>query len=1021
MEFNLLGPLEVIRDGRAIPVDGQRKKIILAMLLLEPGRVISVSRLVDAIWGEAPPQTARDQVQIAISALRRTFDASQSIIVTRSPGYLITVPGTAMDHMRFESLIAESESAEADRHAEEAIQGLRAALALWRGNAAEGIASDAVQGAVARLNERRLAVHQKCIELELRLGRGNELIGELTQLTTMYPLHEPFRAQLMLALYRGGRPAEALEVFQVARYTLREELGLDPGEELAQVERAILARDPRLNGAANVEWASLPGSSVNPGNAGLPMAPRQLPMALPNFVGREEQTEHIRALIEQGINSSYVSVVVLAGRGGAGKTALALRIAHEVRDAFPDGQIFVQLHGDRNKSPAAVLGGLLRSFGIAPDVLPRDIESLTAMYRSWLAERRVLMVLDDVFDGNQCVPLFPGNPGCAVIVTVRRRLHDLQGHHEVEVVPLDESSALKLLANVIGEGRLRAELAEARTLVRFCEGIPLVLHIVAAKLAAHPRWRINHIVSRLRAEEHRLDELHVDNSNVRATLSISYESLEEPGRRLLRLLSLLGAADFAFWTAAPLLDCEPDVAEGLLEGLVAAHLVEARREDGVVRYQLHDLVRIYAQERLTHEEPFTERSAALRRLSGCWLSLVTEVHRRVYGGGDFGLLHGTAEHWNLPSDTVDSMMEDPIGWLRREGSALVAAISQASRAGLDELCWDMATTSVTLFESGARADDWRVTHEWALEAVRSAGNHRGEAALLCSLGTLELASRLDVGLTYFEQALKIFEELHDVHGRSLALSGIGFAWRLAGSHAAALSHLEEALSGFREVGDVIGEAATLKDIAHIHADYGRFELAERFLDQALMLSTRIRARRLVAQIEYELASILLTRSRPGQAQESFKLVLQEARHGGDLAGQGYASLGLGETLIMVGDLAEAEQHFHKALELSEQIGNRVLCGRALFAIAKLEFGRQHLTSALAKAGDAVRAFTDLHGADLWRARAIYLSGEVHTALGRTDVAEQEWRSALELAERADPRLAEQISAALGLLKGHKQG
>ncbi|GAA4094929.1 AfsR/SARP family transcriptional regulator [Actinomadura miaoliensis] len=990
------------------------------MLLLEANRVVPVSRLVDALWNETPPATAKSQVHISVSALRRLLGRSGAqLIETRSPGYVLRTPDDAVDLKRFEDLAAKGAAAAAEQRLQEATRHYRAALALWRGPAMAGIESRVIRVYATRWDETRLTVLEDCLDLELQLGRHREIIGELSELVAEHPLRERLRAQMMLALYRSGRQADALDVFRAGREILQQELGLDPGKDLRRLESAILASDRSLDlpggvvrGAAQEWLAATP-------------APHQLPAATADFTGRDQLIEQVLALLSpDGADdrARRVPVVVLTGKGGVGKTALALIAAHQLQDRYPDGQLFTQMRngGEQPESSGWLLERFLRSFGIAPAALPAEVADQAALYRSWLAERRVLIVIDDASSVNQVIPLLPGSAQCAVIVTSRNRLAGLEGASQLEVGALDEPSGMALVARLIGRERADAEEDAVRALVELCDNLPLALRIAAAKLAARPHWRISRLVRRLEDERRRLDELDLDGISVRATISFSFESLAADARRLLMLLSLLGPVDFASWVGAPLLDCEVDVAEDTLETLVEAHLVEVRiEEDGPLRYQLHDLVRIYAVERLVDEEPTEARGAALRRLLGCWLFLTAEAHRREYGG-DFSVLHGDAERWPLPEATTDDLLKDPLGWFRSEHNALVAAVLQAGQAGLDEVCWDLAMTSVTLFESGSYVDDWRQSHERALAVVRAAGNRRGEAAMLYSLGTVALTGRVHDAAREFGRALELFESLDDVHGRALAQGGLAVVDRLGGMYGPALTRYQTALADFQRVGDLIGEAHMLRDMAQIHIDWRHFDIAERFLGQAYEVCRKLGARRVTAQIEYELAELSLHRGHLDKAEETFGSVWEIAGQGGDIVGQAYALLGLGVVRSRQGLHGQAEADLEDAVNLADDTGDLLLRGRALLALAEIDFDRDKVDHAMRRLNEALGALSDLGSAAVWRARVLEMVGRLHEHEGRTDAAEQAWRAAASLAGDADPTLAGQLSTALSRVAGHVQ-
>lgn len=1011
MEFRLLGPMEIMIDGRAVALAASRQQIALALLLLEARHVVSVDRIIDALWGEKPPRTARSQVHITISALRRLL--GERVIVTRPPGYLINAPPETIDLACFEKLTTSGTREAREQRIPDAVRDLRAALALWRGPALEGLQSEVIQAAATRLNEWRLSTYQDCLELELRLGRHQEVIGELTEAVAERPLNERFRGQLMLALYRGNRQADALKTFRAGREILQDELGLDPCAELCRLEQAILTRDAQINLPGPLRPAGLPGeAAVTP-------VPRQLPRTIADFTGREEILAEVSRVVtgqDTSVDPPEVPVVVLTGRGGVGKTTLAVRVAHLLSSEFPDGQLFWQPRSDNSNSSTSIVGHLLQSLGVNPDTMPPDLEGRSAMYRSVLAGLRVLVVIDGARDMNYIAPFLPGTRGCAAIVTCGRQVTELEGVHQIHVGPLDERSASTLLMTLIGARRVSAEPEAARELVRLCEGIPLALRVIAAKLSLRPHWPISHMVSQLRDETRRLDELDLHGAGIRATIAVAYDSLGESAQLLLRRLSLIGTADFASWVGAPLLDVDIEHAEHLLQQLVAAHLVEAAvTGDDVVRFHLHDLVRIYAVERCAEDESTADRLDTMRRLLSCWLFISTNARRRIYGG-DFAVMHGTADHWPLPEDSMALLLRNPIEWFKVERSSLVTVIFQAAQLGLDELCWDLAGTAVTVFESGLYGDDWRNSHASALNAVRRTGNKRGEAALLYSLGTLEASVRMATANTYFEQSLKIFDEIGDTQGRALALSGLGLVSALEGDYDEALARYSQAIAGFREIEDLASEAYTLKSMAQISADRLGYAAAEHMLDDALSIARKLGAPRLTAQVEYALAEIQLRRGRAEQAVAALSSVLRLTREAGDIVGEAFALACMGNAQQMLGDLAGAESALGAALDLAGRAGNRLIRGRSLLGLADLHLARGEEHVALARAEEAIAVFRQHGPKGVWQARALELLGRIHKRAGRLDIAAHAWQAAAELAFGADSVLAGQIIRSLARLR-----
>jgi DNA-binding SARP family transcriptional activator/tetratricopeptide (TPR) repeat protein len=1008
MEFKLLGPLEIVVDGKPISLTAPRQGVILALLLIEANQVVSVDRMIDAVWGNEPPKTAKNQVQITVSALRRLLGTD--VIVSRPPGYMINAPPETIDIACFENLIASGNRAVAEQRTLDALNDLRSALALWRAPALDGIQSEIIQAAATRLGEIRMSTYQDCFDLELQLGRHSEIIGELRGLVAENPLNEFLRGQLMLALYRAGRQADALESFRAGRVILQEELGLDPGPELCRLEQAILTRSAKIDLPGFQQQASVPG------RVGARLTPHQLPRTVAEFTGRAEILAEISEVMARDADglSLTVPVVVLTGRRGMGKTALAIRAAHLLSQEFPDGQFFLQLGVDMERTTVSLLEHLLLSLGMPSGGTPHDLDGRAAMYRSLLAGRRVLIVIDNASNRNQISALLPGTGGCAVLVTSDQQIIGLDGIHQIHVGALDDQSATSLLDNLIGPDRVRSEPQAARELVRLCEGIPLALRVVAAKLSIL-HWPLSHMVAQLRDETTRLDELDLDGVSVRATVAMAYYAVPEPARRLFRRLSLIGTVDFASWVAAPLLDMDMGDAENLLHQLVTIHLVEVSvTEDETVRFYLHDLVRIYAVEQLSCEESTADRLGALRRLLGCWLFISTTAHHCLYGG-DFAVLHGTAEQWPLRGEGMALLLASPADWFVAERNSLVTAIQQAAQLNMDELCWDLAVTAATLFETGLYSDEWRRSHASALDVVQRSGNKRGEAALLYSLGTLEASVRLATSHSYFEQSRKIFDAIGDSQGQALAVSGLALVDNLNGKYDEAMERYRLAICGFRASGDRASEAYTLKTMAQISADRLDYAVAEQFLDDALTIARNLVAPRLTAQIQYTLAELQLRRGRAEAAADALPSVLRLTKEAGDIVGQAYTLAGLGNTKRVLGDLEGAESALEAALDLAGTAGNNLILGRSLLGLAEVHFAAGEGYRALARIDEALTVFRE-HGAKgVWQARALELLGRIHERAGRLDIAAHAWQAAAEGAAMTDPVLADQIAQSLARL------
>lgn len=1015
LAFRVLGPVLLFVAGRPVVIDSAHQRVVFTVLLLAAGRTVTVDRLVDAIWYDDPPATARNQVQRCISQLRKRLNdlGVADLIATRSAGYVMRDPGPALDLHRFRDCV-EAATAVAAQQPDMAVLLYRDALNLWHGDAAEDVPGQAVQSMATRLNEERLVAVERCIDLELRLGRHREVVGELMELVASHPLREPFRALLMRALSESGRQADALSEYQSYREFKRDEVGLDPGDELKTLEEAILAGH-RGGTSATVAGITASNAALGLGDVTEPIAsrlapvPRQLPSAVPGFVGRRDLVRRIGRALTSTASQVQLGIVVLTGRGGVGKTALALTAAHDLLDDFPDGQLYVEFQSDDDSGASAspLLAGLLRSLGIGSAVIPDKLADRAAMYRSWLAEKRVLVVLDNVSRADQAMPLLPGAPGCGVIITSRSLLTRLSVTERVHVGPLNTESSVELLTQMVGPERANSELRSLRRLAALCDGIPLALRIIGAKLAIRPHQRIQRIQQRLADRRRRLDELELDGANVRATLAYSYQTLSGESRRLLRLLAIIGTPEFAYWVAIPITGCSAATAEDLLDGLVSANLLEARATPGgIVRYRIHDLVRLYAEEMLAQTESVTERRTVLRRYVGGWLALAEEAHRRAFGG-DFEVVHGSADRWGLPGRVIDEVLADPVRWFHDEGDNLIRVIRLAASAGLDEACWDLTVTSVTLFESAAFAEAWIEAHDVALAAVQAADDLRGAAAVRYSLGHVLSTRDLPVAAGHLQWAANSFREVGDVHGAALALRDLASVERHAGEFGSAVQHYQEALRYLRQVGDRTGQASVLRNLARIKLGLGDCRAAEDLLAAAVELAREAGAGRTEMQARCHLAELRWLRG-DADADQALRAVIDESLGMDDVLAVVYGRLLLGRFLAARGEIELALAELRAAASAADDAGVLVTRGETQLAVAEAEFAARNVESARASANAALTIFIAL-GSPLWRGRCLALIGSVSEQQGDMAGASRHWHQAAELAGDSDPPLATRLA------------
>lgn len=981
VRLRLLGSLELHTGQREISVGGARQRIVLSMLALNHDRVTTVEQLIDAVWDTEPPSTARGQIQFCISALRKQFtDAGEpTAITTDHAGYRLSTESIELDSVEFVQLVAASRDLVAEGRLAEAADALRAGLALWRGLALAGVNSDVVQREAALLEDARIAAVEERVRLDLALGRHEELIGELFTLVDEHPLRERRHGFLMLALYRAERQAEALEASRRARGVLVDELGVEPGAELRALETAILNRDPALDLRAASARPDAPEPAV--GEEQL-IVPRQLPASIADLTGREEQIAEIHRLLGETADPAdrcgteqAVRIVAISGRGGVGKSTIAVRAAHELREAFPDGQLYGEFRWpDEEPASRKVLERFLRALGGSAAVVPDEPQEQVELYRTLLANKRVLVVLDGVTSEEQVKRLLPGSPTCAVITTSRARLSGLCGARRLDVDALDESRSLELLAHVVGARRVREGRESALGLVRFCGGLPLALRIVGARLAAKPHWRIADLVDRLADDSKRLDEFNHRGLELRSNIGITYQDLGARAKRLFRLIALVRAPDFPGWVAAALLDENLTRAEDVLEVLIDARLVDAVDYPGKpTRYRMHDLIWAYARERLFETEPGAERDAVQRRVIGAWLALAEQAHRTEHGG-DFNILHGSAPRWWPPGGRtpVDLLadLDAGGGWWEVERTGLVTAVHQAASCGFDDLCWDLALTLVTLFEAKGHFEDWQQTTQVALELAQRAGNRDGEAAMRYSLGLLRMFQhRFAESEQCFSTAMAVFEETGNRHGYALAQGHAALVDGLVGRCSAMLDRLTDALPVMRAVGDRMGEVWILCCLAQFLVDEGELEGGREALESAVVVGSTLRCGRAQGHIAYHFAQLHLSAGDCEAARENFTWVLTVARRLGDRLGEIYALHGLGEVHHRRKDSVAAESVLREVVGLAGQLGERLVTGRSLLGIGEIRLGAGDRDGAMVHFASAAELFAEL-GASMWQAKAL---------------------------------------------------
>ncbi len=999
VEYRLLGSVEALVAGVPVALGGARQRTLLAALLLRAGRVVAAETLLELVWGAAPPRTALTALHGLVSKLRRALDpgdGSPSPLVSRAPGYVLVVDAGTLDLWECERLAEEAGRALEGGDPERASPCFTRALSLWRGPPLGG----ATAGTLAllegpRLEELRLACVEGRVEAELALGRHAELAPELKALVAEHPFRERLRAQHMLALYRLGRRAEALESYRAARRTLVAELGLEPGPVLRELEHAILADDPALLvGGLRRAW-------VPP--------PEQLPPDVGDFTGRQRVLTRLRTMLaEMQDQGSAPSVVAVSGKPGVGKTALAVHLAHVVRHLFPDGQLFVSLRGvevDR-LDPAAVLEEWLRALGAAPAEIPADLQARTRAYRARLSGRRVLVLLDDAADEAQVRPLLPGSARSAVLITSRRPLAGLEGARFVALEPLEGTEAVALLGRIAGVERVAAEPVAAELITERCGGLPLAVRVAGARLAQRDHWSLGVLAARLEDASRRLDELRVGDLEVRASVGLSYRALDRSDRRALRLLALLDGPSFAPWIAAAALDKSLFETGQTLERLVDQQLLDVAGADliGQLRYQFHDVLADFVRERLIEEEAGDSRRTALERALGACLAQTDTLSGPIASTIPAASTR-QATRWHPPDERGYELDQAAVfRWFQAERSVLVAMVERGSReAGL--AVWELAANVSTALEQSMRWSDWRNVHEAALKAADRDGDRSGRAMSLRGLGSYynergdpQRAARC------FEAALEELDGLDNRDELAAALVGLADAEWGQGRPARAIPLLERALELLRDLGHTAREAWALYALGNANTNLGRLAEAQRLHRRARDMFRAIGDRRNEAYACHGLGSALIEAGRPDEAARCYQRAGELAAEAGDdtFVAPRY---GLGYARRDQGRLEEAVRELRAAYEIARKLDYKRGQVYALHGLGTTAHRRGRLEEAAAELQRSCALAREM-GDGRCAAKSLAALGEVRLDQALVEEAISLLRAAAELARTGELRLTE---------------
>jgi DNA-binding SARP family transcriptional activator/tetratricopeptide (TPR) repeat protein len=920
--FGILGPLQVWASGAPVRVGGPKPRAVLGTLLLQPGGFVSVDLLTEVLWPGGAPRSAVANVRTYVRTLRRALTEAgvpTDALKTEASGYTLDVAPDDIDLLLFERRLdqARAESEAGDDAA--ALRHYESALGLWRGGVLQDLPPTVVwDPAITRIEELRSVAVDKCLETRLRLGEFVPLVAELRSRLTEDPLREDLWRMLVQALRDSGRTTEARAAYAEAEQTLAVELGIEPSEPLRAVGEEVNGYAARRRTTERTPVC-------------------QLPMDVPDFTGRAAEIAALERLLSTAGRQPVVAAV--SGPPGCGKSTLAVHVAHRVRDAFPDGQLFVDLGGlgGQRREPSAVLAEMLRALGVIDSAIPVELAERAALFRSRLAQRRFLIVLDDAAGSAQVRPLLPGTGGSAVLVSSRRRMPELPAYHS-ELGVMERDDARALFGAIVGPGRLGTEDADTDRVLAGCGSLPLAVRIAGARLANRPGWTVSTLADFLNDERGRLDQLQTGELEVRASAELSYRHLPEPAAKVFRVFGELGGEAVAGWLIALALGRADEAASGL-ETLLDEHLVEVVGTDrlGLHRYRMHDLLRCYARELTESEPPAERRSRGLRILDD--LIALARVANSAMPTRFLGVLGDPAPPDGPAAAIVPVVRDKPVEWLETERRILVSAVESALRHGEVSRAADLAVELAGFFDMRGYYDDWLRTHRLVLDAMPVHSGVRA-AALLRNLGQLHLyQDRYDDALASFDRSREIFAGLGHLYGEAVAAVGSGSVHRVVGRLDAALGEFTDSLHGFGKAGDRHGEAVAHNAIASVWLERQEPGAAAPWLDEALAISCDVGDRHREAQVRRRIAVLHELRGEPQDAHRELERALGIFDELADTHCAAYVQQSIGELCLRQGKSGEASALLVGALAVQQQLGDR----RAEASVACL-LGELHRTT-----------------------------------------------------------------------------
>ncbi|WP_069767905.1 tetratricopeptide repeat protein [Streptomyces sp. LUP30] len=1016
MNLYLLGPLELRVAGRVVDAGQPRRRAVLAALAADAGRPVPVSTLVERVWDTAAPDGARSVLYAHISRLRRLLDdvaaAADGGEAQASPtplrisrtggGYVLEADEHAVDLLRFRSLVVQGR--ESDLSDERRARLLREALELWRGVPLAGLPGAWAERARTAWTQERVEAALAWAGALLRQKKPAEVPTVLQPLLAEHPLCEPLAVALVRSLADAGRTAEALDAYTGIRRQLLAELGVTPGRELRAVYEEML----RGAGREESQGAGPPPAASAAAAPAVPV-PAQLPMAVSHFSGREEQlAELTRRLIaadgpDAGECGTAVVVSAVSGTAGVGKTALAVRWAHRMRDAFPDGQLYVDLRGydpDEPVSAAQALAGFLTALGVPGQEIPLRLNDRAARYRTAVDGRRMLVLLDNAASAAQVRPLLPGSPTCKVVITSRDSLSSLvsvHGAHRMVLDVLSPQEALTLLGALIGP-RVDADPGAAAALAEQCGWLPLALRVAAELVLSRHQEPLARLVEELRDRRRRLDLLDSGDGDpraaVRAVFSWSYDRLPDQEARLFRLLGLHPGPDVDVHAAAALVGESVERTRRCLDVLSRAHLVH---RSGSGRHGMHDLLRAYAAELAGRHDGAAERDAAVTRLLDHCLTAASAAMDVLYPAERH--LRPVVEPPGTglpPLRTADECRD----WLRAAQPSLVALCSRTEEPGPSRHTVRIATTLHRHYERSGHFADALTVHEHAVRAARAVGDVRGEADVLVCVGAVhrrlgdyesarrehadgltlcrrigyragearhltnlgvlhELQGGYQEAAAHHEKAVELFRAVGDPHGEADVLNNLGIVQELLEDYQASIERYQQALALYRQTGHTFGEASALGNLGIVLARLGDHAAAAARFEQTLALFRRLGHTGGEAHALSNLGDALCRQGSHEEAAEHQRQALAHFRRTGEPYGETGALNGLGEALHGAGRHAEALEAHAAALDLARGIGEQEEQARAHIGSALVRQARGEQAPAVDHLRQALSLYTAL--------------------------------------------------------------